>query len=144
MIVFDCPHCQNPLKVADNLAGRDGWCRVCKRWIVIPLGNRKGSPMDSMTVEEKYERLEHMLQYAATKADNLKGLLSKYCDENGNMIPADTAHFRRTKRDKYENRLAHMERELREMEGAIRSTKLERDEAITERNRLRDDLHGMG
>ena len=144
MIEFACPHCQNSLKVADDLAGRDGWCRVCKRWIVIPMGSGKGSPMDSMTVEEKYERLEHMLQYAATKADSLKGLLSKYCDENGNMIPADTARFRREKRDKFENRLKRSEQDVREMRDTVKNARQERDEAIAERDRLQEKLQGHG
>ena len=143
MIEFTCPNCENLLKVADNLAGRDGWCRVCKRWIVIPMGSGKGSPMDSMTVEEKYERLEYMLQYAATKADNPKGLLSKYCDENGNLIPADTARFRRNKRDKFENRLKRSEQDICELADAVRNAKRERDEAIADRDRLQGDLHGL-
>lgn len=98
--------------------------------------------MDSMTVEEKYERLEYMLQYAATKADSLKGLLSKYCDENGNIIPADTARFRRAKRDKYDNRLKQLEQDVRKMEDTALSAQRERDEAIVERDRLLDNLHG--
>lgn len=107
------------------------------------MSSGKGSPMDSMTVEEKYERLEHMLQYAATKADNLKGLLSKYCDANGNMISADTARFRRERRDKFEERLKQSEQDVRAMSEAFRNAKQERDEAIAERDLLQDNLQGQ-
>lgn len=83
MITFTCPHCNNPFEVDDSLAGRDGWCRVCKRIIVIPGDNAPG--WNDLSVEEQCDRLDRMLQFAASKADKYKRLILKVQQENARL-----------------------------------------------------------
>ena len=71
MIEFNCEHCGKELHLADNYAGRDGWCRVCKRMVIVPA-NGKTQHVDELPTAEGYERLQRLLQYAATKADKFK------------------------------------------------------------------------
>ena len=71
MIEFNCEHCGKELHLADNYAGRDGWCRVCKRMVIVPADG-KIQHVDELPMAEGYERLQRLLQYAATKADKFK------------------------------------------------------------------------
>jgi hypothetical protein len=36
MINFQCPHCGNPIEVADTDAGRAGNCHGCRKRITVP------------------------------------------------------------------------------------------------------------
>ena len=86
MIEFKCPHCQNAFSVPDELSGRDGWCRVCKNMIVIRDSNSPQPDLNDLPLEERYTRLDKLMQYAAGRADNFKLLLSAYRDETGGLI----------------------------------------------------------
>jgi chromosome segregation ATPase len=61
MITFNCPHCGNQFRVKEELAGRDGWCRVCNGHIVIP-GESGSSPITKMSDDEKVSHLEKSLR----------------------------------------------------------------------------------
>lgn len=139
-ISFSCPNCGNKFSVSRNLAGRDGWCKVCKRWVIVPDGSSESSPMAELTLKEKYERLEGLLKFAATKADNLKKLLSKYCDEDGELVPIDTVHFRRDKRDKLYSRLAFSMKAIAQMQSASSEVIRQRDDAQAGCNEFRIEV----
>lgn len=80
MIEFECPHCGNHFEVEDALAGRDGWCRVCKKMIIIPSPTARA--WDDLSMEERFRRCHKLLQFAATKADKYKRLIVDFHDEN--------------------------------------------------------------
>ncbi|MCF6285722.1 MAG: hypothetical protein L3K26_11080 [Candidatus Hydrogenedentes bacterium] len=86
MIEFNCEHCGKALHLADHYAGRDGWCRVCKQMVIVPRDGR--SPrVRELSKEEGFERLQRLLQYAATKADKFKRHLAQRRDE-GSIVAA--------------------------------------------------------
>ncbi len=74
MISFECPHCSNHLEAKEELAGRDGWCRVCKMVITVPGDGVK--PLEELSPEERSDRLDRLMHFAATKADGYKKLFS--------------------------------------------------------------------
>ena len=80
MITFDCPHCGYRLQVDEQFAGRDGWCRICKKLIAVPSSDAK-KPED-LTPTEQYARLTKAFQYAATKADRYQALFVKLREES--------------------------------------------------------------
>lgn len=80
MIEFKCQHCGKGLHLNDSYAGRDGWCRVCKRMVIVP-GAGPVSRVEDLPPEEGYERLQRLLQYAATKADKYKIYLARQAKE---------------------------------------------------------------
>ena len=66
MIEFECPHCSNVFTVGPELAGRHGWCRVCKGLIEVP-GDDADHPSTNLTPEHKIKILEKLLRYAGTR-----------------------------------------------------------------------------
>ena len=80
MIEFKCQHCGKGLHLNDTYAGRDGWCRVCKRMVIVPGGDGP-QRVEDLPPEEGYERLQRLLQYAATKADKYKIHLARQAKE---------------------------------------------------------------
>jgi chromosome segregation ATPase len=70
MISFECPHCGNHFEVNDDLAGRDGWCRVCKNMVTIPGGTL--TPAENLSAERREARFNALFRYAARKADERK------------------------------------------------------------------------
>lgn len=80
MISFDCPHCGNMFEVEEKLAGRDGWCRVCKMMIIIPEPG--ATEVGELSLEERCDRLDKLLQFAATKADKYKRLIMEFHRDN--------------------------------------------------------------
>jgi chromosome segregation ATPase len=80
MIEFKCQHCGKGLHLNDSYAGRDGWCRVCKRMVIVPGGGQV-LRVEDLPPEEGYERLQRLLQYAATKADKYKVHLAREAKE---------------------------------------------------------------
>jgi chromosome segregation ATPase len=81
MIEFKCQHCGKGLHLNDTYAGRDGWCRVCKRMVIVPGGDGPIQRVEDLPPEEGYERLQRLLQYAATKADKYKIHLARQAKE---------------------------------------------------------------
>ena len=81
MIEFKCQHCGKGLHLNDTYAGRDGWCRVCKRMVIVPGGDGPVQRVEDLPPEEGYERLQRLLQYAATKADKYKIHLARQAKE---------------------------------------------------------------
>jgi chromosome segregation ATPase len=43
MIEFNCVHCGNQFRVAEEHAGRNGWCKVCKGSVVVPVAPPAGA-----------------------------------------------------------------------------------------------------
>ena len=80
MITFDCPHCSNPFSVLEKHAGRDGWCRICKRLVIVPYADGSGPKWPDLSLQEKVDRLDAKLQYAAAQADHYKLLMARYCE----------------------------------------------------------------
>lgn len=85
MIEFKCQHCGKALHLNDTYAGRDGWCRVCKRMVIVPDGGVVVR-VEDLPPEEGYERLQRLLQYAATKADKLKLHLANEAQEESRSV----------------------------------------------------------
>lgn len=90
MIEFKCQHCGKGLHLNDSYAGRDGWCRVCKRMVIVPGGDSV-SRVEELPPEEGYERLQRLLQYAATKADKFKVYLAREAKEKEHTAQVEGA-----------------------------------------------------
>ncbi len=75
MIAFSCPHCGNQFEVDDTYAGRDGWCRRCKRMVSVPAASGL-LPHDPSSQGES-ERLLEAFEYAARKADRYEALVAR-------------------------------------------------------------------
>ena len=91
MIEFKCQHCGKGLHLNDTYAGRDGWCRVCKRMVIVPGGDGPVQRVEDLPPEEGYERLQRLLQYAATKADKYKIHLARQAKEQEHMAQLEEA-----------------------------------------------------
>ena len=117
MIEFDCEHCGKPLHLNDSYAGRDGWCRACKQMVIVPSGGRTYRVRD-LPQEEGIQRLQRLLQYAATKADKFKLHLAQQEPEGRRVAGMEDAL-----RQAYE-RVERQERailDMREAEGTLRA-----------------------
>lgn len=90
MIEFKCQHCGKGLHLNDSYAGRDGWCRVCKRMVIVP-GGGPITRVEDLPPEEGYERLQRLLQYAATKADKFKVHLAREAKEREHITHVEGA-----------------------------------------------------
>jgi hypothetical protein len=77
MLRFDCPHCGNHLRLEDEYAGRDGWCRACKGMIVAPMPGHQSAGVEGLPLAVRYSRLYHLFKFAAAKADNYKLLFGR-------------------------------------------------------------------
>jgi predicted nucleic acid-binding Zn-ribbon protein len=71
MITFSCPNCDNHLKVGDELAGREGWCRQCKSILIVP--RTVGEPARTLEGEERHAAVERLFKAAAAKAETYRG-----------------------------------------------------------------------
>ncbi len=91
MIEFKCQHCGKGLHLNDTYAGRDGWCRVCKRMVIVPGGDGPVQRVEDLPPDEGYERLQRLLQYAATKADKYKIHLSRQAKEQEHTAQLEEA-----------------------------------------------------
>lgn len=122
MIEFNCQHCGKALHLNDSYAGRDGWCRVCKRMVIVPDG---GPPVriEDLPPEEGYVRLQRLLQYAATKADQYK------------------AHLKRQVLE--EEKLAKLEEALRQANSALAESKSQVQRLHAELGQARKSLDGF-
>jgi chromosome segregation ATPase len=103
MITFECEHCGATLTGKDDYAGRDGWCRACKRMIIVPFAGKKPS-IQQLDTKERYERMHLLLQYAATRADNFKAQARAQQTEleqlrSGAVTPADKASLEKAKKE---------------------------------------------
>ncbi|MBI2425865.1 MAG: hypothetical protein HYV27_23775 [Candidatus Hydrogenedentes bacterium] len=85
MIEFHCQHCGTRLRLEDEFAGRDGWCRVCKRMVIVPTGGRPAR-VEDLPPAEGYIRLQQLLAYAATKADKYKLYIAQEKQERNRLI----------------------------------------------------------
>ncbi len=128
VIEFECPHCGNEFRVPDESAGRDGWCRVCKRMVIVPNPDGSGMQWDDLSAEERVIRLDKLLQFAATKADKLKVLLKKYSVEGDKLVPAKPT---------LEDGAEHGGTDSAALSDELARVKQERDEAVVDRDTLR-------
>ncbi|MBL7645466.1 MAG: SEL1-like repeat protein [Candidatus Hydrogenedentes bacterium] len=81
MIELTCQHCGTLLRMDDSFAGRDGWCRECKQMVIIPSGNQV-IRVEDLPPGEAIGRLQHLLSYAARKADQYKQYLAEKAAED--------------------------------------------------------------
>jgi len=81
MIELTCQHCGALLRMDDSFAGRDGWCRECKQMVIIPSGQRV-IRVEDLPPGEAIGRLQHLLSYAARKADQHKQYLAEKAAED--------------------------------------------------------------
>lgn len=72
MISFECQHCGNHMTIDARFAGRDGWCRVCKKMIIFPREDGVAERLESLSLEEAVRRMYKLIRYAATRADDYK------------------------------------------------------------------------
>ena len=116
MIEFDCEHCGKQLHLDDSYAGRDGWCRACKQMVIVPSGGRNHRVAD-LPQTEGIQRLQRLLQYAATKADKFKIHLAQQ-EPEGRRVAAmeETLRLAYERVERQENAILDM----RESEGALR------------------------
>ena len=147
VIEFDCAHCGNAFAVPESLAGRDGWCRVCKRLVIVPHADGSGPQWAQLSTTEQCARLDKMLQYAAGKADRFKRLLTRQCDELGRLIGDDEKPLSKAEDSVFAQRVdavkatfLRLSGELREAAGARRDVEAERDALGAEVERLGDEL----
>jgi chromosome segregation ATPase len=117
MIEFRCPHCDNAIHADERDAGRIGWCRACKKIIIVPAADGSGGWND-LRPAQMFRRLLKLAQYAAGKADEYKLALH---DLRGRYERLSTA---------YEKAI---EAEKPDKDEAARAAVLERDLADTER-----------
>ena len=153
MIRFECPHCRNPLALDEQYAGRDGWCRVCKQMVVVP---QPGGPqrLDDLSPEERYGRMQHLLKYAATKADEYKLLLARaqaaatsIVSANQTLEASDVEEERRAQAEEVlalteELRIVQEQLSAREQKIA-RLGETTEDDQVDEAGTLRDELETM-
>ncbi len=129
MIEFKCQHCGKGLHLNDTYAGRDGWCRVCKRMVIVPGGGGPVQRVEDLPPEEGYERLQRLLQYAATKADKYKIHLARQVKEQEHTAQLEEAlqqaRFALSERDVNQVR-------LRTENDALAQSLREKDARITE------------
>lgn len=130
MVEFTCLHCNTFFSVADGLAGRQGWCRSCKRMIMVPMPDGSGG-VDQLSLDERCTRLDRLVQYAATKADRYRLLLYQAQQE------MEKLHLRLNAADEQVERLRSAEDRLIETQGALDGLvrEVERGAAV------RDQLH---
>ena len=76
MIDFSCQHCGALLRMDDTFAGRDGWCRECKRMVIVPAQG-VAVRIEDLPPGEAIARLQQLLSYAAKKADLYKQHLAE-------------------------------------------------------------------
>lgn len=95
MIEFKCPHCGKALHLRDEYAGRDGWCRVCRKMVIVP-GSGEVARVEDLPPEIGYPRLQRLLQYAAGKAEDARALRLEYDREKRRLedIEAEMKHAR--------------------------------------------------
>ncbi len=147
MIEFDCPHCANPFAVPQTLAGREGWCRVCKRLVIVPHADGGGPVWSELPVAEQCARLDRMLQYAAAKADRYKRLLARQSDELGLLVRRGTGPPQGPAEDAFHERIGAIKTEMKRLTRAVRdagdsrrTAESERDESRAECERLKREL----
>lgn len=95
MIEFKCPHCGKALHLRDEYAGRDGWCRVCRKMVIVP-GSGEVARVEDLPPEIGYPRLQRLLQYAAGKAEDARALRLDWDREKRRLedIEAEMKHAR--------------------------------------------------
>ncbi len=129
MIEFKCEHCDKGLRLSDSYAGRDGWCRSCKRMIIVP-SNGQSSQVADLPKQEGFERLQRLLQYAATKADKFKMHLAQQGEEDSRLATVEDELLQlREEMAEGERVLAS----LRDSESAIKQTLDQERQAHAER-----------
>lgn len=142
MINFNCQYCGMNLRMDDALAGRDGWCRACKRMVIVPASGM-AIRVEDLPQGEAISRLQHLLQYAATKADKYKAHLAKEAQQdeqkaalNARAQEAQEALIRQ--RAEYESLRAHYEAALAQLEKAAVDQK-----ALEAALKLTEDAHAV-
>lgn len=89
MIEFTCPHCGKALHLRDEYAGRDGWCRVCRKMVIVPVSGEVAR-VEDLPPEIGYPRLQRLLQYAAGKAEDARTLRLDFDRERRRLEDLET------------------------------------------------------
>ncbi len=119
MISFKCPHCGNAFRVSEKHAGQDGWCRMCKRLVVVPDPEGKFPSWGEMSVEERCRRLDAKLQYAAGQADQFKYLLAKYCESFTELLTGKKIRIHRVNERLFSVCFGAVAREVRRLRAEL-------------------------
>jgi chromosome segregation ATPase len=129
MIELNCQHCGALLRMDDSFAGRDGWCRECKQMVIIPSGQHV-IRVEDLPPGEAIGRLQHLLSYAARKADQHKQYISEKAaeDESRARLEAKVLEAREA--------LAEEQRRAAELSAELDRVKAELQEPTT----LLDDI----
>jgi len=83
MIAFNCQHCGHFMRADDRHAGRDGCCKACNQFILVPMPDGTGGDVSALSFEERCGRVETLLAAVARKATLYEGLVMRCRDEHG-------------------------------------------------------------
>lgn len=150
MIDFECSQCGNRFRVGDELAGRHGWCRVCKALIVVPTADAK-LPFNKLPAELRVKTLEKLLRHAGIRYEQdrkimgrLQAQLAEAEADRGKA--ADTGAALATLEARFEEAQAHIAALTRQLEEtssargrsdeALRQTERRLEEALQAQTRL--------
>ena len=109
MIEFDCQHCGKRFAVHDDLAGREGWCRSCKKMIVVPHPSGVRF-IEDMPPEERFTRMHRLLMIAASKAEKYKNRVKELEAQEFDHHSTPPPQF------ELESENAHFEERINELE----------------------------
>jgi chromosome segregation ATPase len=118
VIGFNCQHCNHPLQVADNFAGQDGWCRACKRLVVVPSADGSMEDWSNLSPNDQASRLEKILHRAASKADRLRSDFTAHAEALRELSDSDPP----AESCSITEKLSLLVEELRERMGAMRES----------------------
>jgi len=90
MIGFNCQHCGHFMRADDRHAGRDGCCKACNQFIVVPMPDGTGGDVSALSFEERCGRAERLLAALARKTTLYAELVMRCRDEHGQLAaPSD-------------------------------------------------------
>lgn len=128
MIDFTCQHCGALLRMDDAFAGRDGWCRECRRMVIVPSGGHAGT-VEDLPPGEAIARLQQLLSYAAKKADLYKQSQAEAAAWENSRLAQEAAVLKSQEAlDKEQRRTRALESEMDSLRDALREKEARLDE----------------
>lgn len=136
MISFECAHCGNDFRVEAGLAGRYGWCRVCKGLIIVP--GKDEAPFAEWEPEEKIKKLGSILRQAGLRQERD----GRYIRRMRQKMERDEAG---------DERIVELRETVKELRGRLEMAESHHSEVIAkleengaDRGVLRDRLERLG
>lgn len=133
MIDFECSQCGNRFRVGDDLAGRHGWCRVCKALIVVPTADAK-LPFNKLPAELRVKTLEKLLRHAGIRYEQDRKIMERL------QAQLNEAEAERAKVTDSSAALAALEARFDEAQSHIAGLRRELDESAAARGRADEAL----